>query len=54
MLPKILLGGSNWGFMKVWGPASISVLFYSAIVTSVIFYSLGLLNIFTKEKTSKS
>ncbi|WP_456956293.1 serine hydrolase domain-containing protein [Lysinibacillus sp. TE18511] len=49
MFPKIAIG-VNWEFIKVWGPTSISVLFYNAIVTSVIFYLLGLLRIFTKEE----
>jgi len=49
MFPKIVIG-VNWEFIKVWGPTSISVLFYNAIVTSVIFYLLGLLRIFTKEE----
>lgn len=47
MLPKFL--GYNWTFMKVWGPTSITVLFYSVIVTSVIYYLLGLLHILTKK-----
>ncbi|MDM5248593.1 serine hydrolase domain-containing protein [Lysinibacillus sp. G4S2] len=49
MFPKILLG-ANWEFVKVWGPTSISVLFYGVIVGSVIFYLLGLLSIFTKKE----
>lgn len=47
MFPKFL--GYNWTFMKVWGPTSITVLFYSVIVTSVIYYLLGLLHILTKK-----
>jgi hypothetical protein len=50
MLPKILAGGSNWEFAKVWGPTSITVLFYSDIVSSVIYCLLGLVKIFTKKK----
>ncbi|MGE7690447.1 serine hydrolase domain-containing protein [Lysinibacillus sp. NPDC097214] len=50
MFPKILSGGSNWEFIKVWGPTSITVLFYSVIVSGVIYYFVGLVNIFTKKK----
>lgn len=52
MSPKILIEGSNWEFIKVWGPTSISVLFYSVIVSSVIYCLLGLVNIFTKKKNA--
>ncbi|MET4559569.1 CubicO group peptidase (beta-lactamase class C family) [Lysinibacillus parviboronicapiens] len=50
LFPKILLEGLPWGFIKVWGPSSISVLFYSVIVTSVMYYLFGLLLIVTKKK----
>ncbi|MBG9456244.1 beta-lactamase [Lysinibacillus sphaericus] len=42
MFPKVLSGGSNWEFIKVWGPTSITVLFYSVIASSVIYYLVGL------------
>ncbi|MFJ7913970.1 MULTISPECIES: serine hydrolase domain-containing protein [unclassified Lysinibacillus] len=50
MSPKILLEGSNWAFIKVWGPTSITVLFYSVIVASVIYLLLGIVKIFTKKQ----
>jgi len=50
MFPNILLGGSNWEFINVWGPTSITVLFYSVIVSSVIYYLVGLVKIFTKKE----
>jgi len=50
MFPKILSGGSNWDFIKVWGPTSITVLFYSVIVSGVIYYLWGLVKIFSKKK----
>lgn len=50
MFPKVLSGGSNWEFIKVWGPTSITVLFYSVIVSSVIYYLVGLVKIFTKKE----
>ncbi|WP_432760110.1 serine hydrolase domain-containing protein [Lysinibacillus zambalensis] len=50
MFPKVLPGGSNWEFIKVWGPTSITVLFYSVIVSSVIYYLVGLVKIFTKKE----
>ncbi|OXS68514.1 serine hydrolase [Lysinibacillus sp. KCTC 33748] len=50
MFPKVLPGGSNWEFIKVWGPTSITVLFYSVIVSSVIYYLVGLIKIFTKKE----
>lgn len=50
MFPKVLPGGSNWEFIKVWGPTSITVLFYSVIVSSVIYYFVGLVKIFTKKE----
>ncbi|WP_420871378.1 serine hydrolase domain-containing protein [Lysinibacillus xylanilyticus] len=49
-LPEILAGGSNWEFAKVWGPTSITVLFYSVIVSCVIYCLLGLVKIFTKKQ----
>ncbi|MGE7672909.1 serine hydrolase domain-containing protein [Lysinibacillus sp. NPDC094403] len=49
MLPEILAGGSNWEFAKVWGPTSITLLFYSVIVSGVIYCLLGLVKIFTKK-----
>ncbi|EON72147.1 serine hydrolase domain-containing protein [Lysinibacillus sphaericus] len=53
LFPKILFDGLPWEFIKVWGPTSISVLFYSVIVTSVIYYLFGLLLIFTKKNELK-
>lgn len=50
MFPKIFLGGSNWEFINVWGPTSITVLFYSVIVSGVIYYLVGLVKIFTKKE----
>lgn len=50
MFPKVLPGGSNWEFIKVWGPTSITVLFYSVIVSSVIYYLVGLVKIFMKKE----
>lgn len=50
MFPKVLPGGSNWEFIKVWGPTSITVLFYSVIVSGVIYYFVGLVKIFTKKE----
>jgi len=50
MFPKVLSGGSNWEFIKVWGPTSITVLFYSVIASSVIYYLVGLVKIFTKKE----
>ncbi|MBT2632935.1 serine hydrolase [Bacillus sp. ISL-101] len=50
MFPKILLGGFPWTFIKVWAPTTITVLFYSVIATSIIYYLFGLLLIFTKNK----
>jgi len=49
-LPEILAGGSNWEFIKVWGPTSITVLFYSVIVSGVIYCLLGLVKIITKKQ----
>ncbi|MGE7024207.1 serine hydrolase domain-containing protein [Solibacillus cecembensis] len=49
MTPKILLGGLNWEFIEVWGPTSISMLFYSVICASIIYYLLGLILIFTRK-----
>ena len=50
MLPKILLGGVPWTFIKVWAPTTITVLLYSVIVASIIYYLFGLLLIFTKNE----
>jgi len=50
MFPKVLPGGSNWEFIKVWGPTSITVLFYGVIVSTVIYYLVGLVKIFTKKE----
>lgn len=51
LFPKILLG-FTWTFIGVWGPISITVLFYSFIMTSIIFYLFGVLLIFTKNQTA--
>ncbi|WP_328165891.1 hypothetical protein [Cytobacillus praedii] len=48
MFPKILLGGLSWTFIKVWAPISITVLLYTVIATSIIYFWFGLLLIFTK------
>lgn len=45
--PKIF--NMNWGFIRVWGPASISVLYYSGITTIIIYYLFVLGLITTKE-----
>ena len=50
MFPKLLPERSNWEFIKVWGPTSITVLFYSVIVSAVIYCLLGLVKIFTKKE----
>lgn len=50
LLPKNLLGGLNWEFIKVWGPTSVSVFFYSVISVSVIYYLFGLVLIMTKKE----
>nr|WP_325049433.1 serine hydrolase domain-containing protein [Lysinibacillus yapensis] len=47
--PKILLGGLNWGFIRVWAPTSISILYYSLISTVIIYYLLVLFLIITKK-----
>lgn len=49
MFPKILFG-YPWTFIKVWAPTTITVLFYSVIATSIIYYLFGLLLIFTKNE----
>ncbi|MFT9820851.1 serine hydrolase, partial [Lysinibacillus sp. NPDC056185] len=54
MFPKLLPEESNWEFIKVWGPTSITVLFYSVIVSGVIYCLLRLVKILTiKEKEIK-
>ncbi|MFB7160244.1 serine hydrolase domain-containing protein [Lysinibacillus sp. NPDC056232] len=50
MFPKLLPERSNWEFIIVWGPTSITVLFYSVIVSAVIYCLLGLVKIFTKKE----
>ncbi|MQR94884.1 serine hydrolase domain-containing protein [Fictibacillus phosphorivorans] len=50
LIPKILLG-YTWTFIQVWGPVSITVLFYSFITTSIIFYVYGVLLILTKKNS---
>ncbi len=44
----LILIGLPWTFIKVWAPTSITVLLYSVITTSIIYYLFGLLLIFTK------
>ncbi len=48
LFPKLLPEKSNWDFIKVWGPSSITVLLYSVIVSAVLYCLLGLVKIFTK------
>ncbi len=48
--PTILLGGLNWTFIKVWAPTSITILLYSTIVASFLYFSLGFTLIATKKK----
>lgn len=48
MFPEILFDGFPWAFIKVWAPTTITVLFYSVLATSIIYYLFGLLLIFTK------
>ena len=50
MLPKILLGGVSWTFIKVWAPTTITVLLYNVIAASIIYYLFGLLLIFTEKE----
>lgn len=46
--PKIF--HMNWEFIRVWGPASISVLYYSGITTIIIYYLFVLGLIATKKE----
>lgn len=48
MAPKILLGMS-WEFIRVWGPTSISVFYYSLLATLILYFFLVLLLIITKK-----
>lgn len=48
--PEIL--GISWEFIRVWGPTSISVFYYSGIATIIIYYFFVLLLIFTKKVIS--
>lgn len=52
LFPKMMLGGLPWALIKVWAPTSITVLLYSVITVSIIFYMLGLLHMFTKKTKS--
>lgn len=49
MLPKMLLGGLPWSFIKVWAPPSITMFLYSVLVASGIYYIYILLLGFTKK-----
>ena len=49
--PKILTGMS-WEFIRVWGPTSISVLYYSVLATIIIYYLYVLLLIISKKVIS--
>jgi hypothetical protein len=40
MIPKILLGGLPWAFIKVWAPTTISLTLYSTLVVGIIYYFL--------------
>ncbi|MBH0159213.1 class A beta-lactamase-related serine hydrolase [Fictibacillus sp. 26RED30] len=51
LFPKILLG-FTWTFIQVWGPVSITVLFYGFIATSIICYVYVVLVILTKKQTT--
>jgi len=49
MLPKILLGGLPWSFIKVWAPTTITVFPYTVLVASSIYYIYVLLLSFSKK-----
>ncbi|WP_169090877.1 serine hydrolase domain-containing protein [Paenibacillus sp. PL91] len=49
MIPKILLGGLPWAFIKVWAPTTISLTLYSTLVVGIIYFIFGTLLIFTKK-----
>ncbi|MCO7127846.1 serine hydrolase [Sporolactobacillus shoreicorticis] len=50
LFPKLLSKWMSRDFINVWGPTSITVLFYSITVASILYYGLGLLLIFTAKK----
>lgn len=50
LFPKLLSKRMSWNFIHVWGPPSITVLLYSVIVVSILYYVFGLLLIFTSKK----
>ncbi|KGR76343.1 serine hydrolase domain-containing protein [Ureibacillus sinduriensis] len=41
----------TWDFIKVWGPTSITVLYYSVLATAIVYYLFVLVRILTRKET---
>ncbi len=49
MVTPIFLFEMTWGFIRVWAPTSVSVLYYSVIGTIIIYFLYVLWLIITKK-----
>lgn len=49
IIPKVLLGGLTWTFIRVWAPTTLWFGFVSACIAGIIYYAYVSLLIFTKK-----
>lgn len=49
IIPKVLLGGLTWSFIRVWAPTSFWFALVSTWIAGIIFYAYVSLLIFTKK-----